>query len=58
MKTFLKRFCSEEEGQDMVEYALLLAFVALAGISVLSTVKTNISTIWSSINSSLVVATS
>jgi Flp pilus assembly pilin Flp len=58
VKTFLKRFCSEEEGQDMVEYALLLAFVALAGISVLSTVKTNISTIWSSINSSLVVATS
>lgn len=58
MKNMLKRFWCEEEGQDLVEYSLLLAFIALAAVSVLTTVKTSISTIWSSINSSLTVASS
>lgn len=57
MKTLLN-FWREEEGQDLVEYSLLLAFIALAAVSVLTTVKTSISTIWSSINSSLTVASS
>lgn len=57
MKT-LYNFWREEEGQDLVEYSLLLAFIALAAVSVLTTVKTSISTIWSSINSSLTVASS
>ena len=30
MKKFLDRLISEEKGQDLIEYALLLAFVALA----------------------------
>ena len=39
MKNFLKRFWQEEEGQDLIEYTLLLAFVALASASLfLSTV--------------------
>jgi Flp pilus assembly pilin Flp len=54
----LYNFWREEEGQDLVEYSLLLAFIALAAVSVLTTVKTSISTIWSSINSSLTVASS
>lgn len=57
MKT-LYNFWFEEQGQDLVEYSLLLAFIALAAVSVLTTVKTSISTIWSSINSSLTVASS
>jgi Flp pilus assembly pilin Flp len=58
VKSFVKTFWQDEEGQDLVEYSLLLAFIALAAIGVLSTVKTNISTIWSSINSSLTTAAS
>jgi Flp pilus assembly pilin Flp len=54
----LYNFWFEEQGQDLVEYSLLLAFIALAAVSVLTTVKTSISTIWSSINSSLTVASS
>jgi pilus assembly protein Flp/PilA len=56
--SILKAFWQEEDGQDMVEYALLLAFVALAAVALLSGVKTNINTIWGSISSSLTAAAS
>jgi pilus assembly protein Flp/PilA len=58
INTILHALWSEEEGQDMVEYALLLAFVALAAVSVLTSVKTQISTIWSTVNSNLATAAS
>ena len=56
--SILKSFWQEEDGQDMVEYALLLAFIALAGVAVLSTVRTNIKTIWTNINSTIANAAS
>jgi Flp pilus assembly pilin Flp len=34
MKTLLKRFAFDEGGQDLAEYALLAAFVGLAGLAV------------------------
>jgi Flp pilus assembly pilin Flp len=48
--------CSEEDGQDMVEYALLLAFVALAAVAVLAGVRSSISKIWTSVNTTLTTA--
>ncbi len=39
--TYLKNFINDEEGQDLVEYALLLAFVAVAAVAVLTTVAGN-----------------
>jgi pilus assembly protein Flp/PilA len=32
MKNLIARFVREEEGQDLVEYALLLALIALAAV--------------------------
>jgi len=58
VKAVLKRCWSEDEGQDLVEYSLLLVFIALAAVSVLTRVETNVSTLWSSISSALTVATS
>jgi Flp pilus assembly pilin Flp len=58
MITMFRTFCKEEEGQDMVEYALLLAFVALAAVTVLGTVKTQISGIWTSVSTQLSTAAS
>lgn len=58
MKAMFKNFWVEEDGQDLVEYSLLLAFIALAAVGVLGTVKTSISTIWSGVNSSLTKASS
>ncbi len=51
-----KAFWQEEDGQDMVEYALLLAFIALAAVAVLGGVQGKISTIWGNINSTLTTA--
>ena len=44
---FLKHFLIDEEGQDMVEYTLLLAFVALAAGAAYVNIGSKISGIWS-----------
>ena len=59
MKMILKLisiFWEEEDGQDLVEYSLLLAFIALAAVSLLGGVRTTIKGLWSTINSSLASA--
>ena len=53
MITMFRAFRKEEEGQDMVEYALLLAFVALAAVTVLTSVKTQIGTFWGTVSTQL-----
>jgi pilus assembly protein Flp/PilA len=47
MKNILKRLWQEEEGQDLVEYALLLVLIALAAIGSMRTVASAISTVFS-----------
>ncbi|PYT63212.1 MAG: Flp family type IVb pilin [Acidobacteria bacterium] len=42
MKNLLKRLWSEEEGQDLTEYALLLVLLSLAAIGALGTLATAI----------------
>ena len=46
MKQFMMRFVREEEGQDMVEYTLLLAFVCLASAALFVNVGQSLSGIW------------
>ena len=53
INSFAKAFWQEEDGQDLVEYSLLMAFIALAAVGVLGTVKNSISSIWTSINTQL-----
>ncbi|MFL6351484.1 MAG: Flp family type IVb pilin [Bryobacteraceae bacterium] len=52
----LKAFCQEEGGQDLVEYSLLLAFIALAAVALLSSAGSSVKTIWTGINSQLTSA--
>ena len=56
INTMFHAFLKEEDGQDMVEYALLLAFVAFAAVSVLGTVNTSISSIWTAVGSNVSTA--
>jgi Flp pilus assembly pilin Flp len=42
----------DEAGQDLVEYALLMAFIALFAVAVLHNMGTSISTLWNSLSSS------
>jgi Flp pilus assembly pilin Flp len=54
----LTDFWQDESGQDMVEYSLLLAFIALASIGLLSGMKPALSTLYSTINKGLTSANS
>ena len=49
----LMAFWREEDGQDLVEYALLMAFIALAAVAVLTSVSGQVSTLWNSISKAL-----
>ena len=53
----MKAFWQEEDGQDLVEYSLLLAFIALAAVALLSSVKGQITTLWADISNALTSAT-
>lgn len=46
-------FWRDERAQDLVEYSLLLAFIALAAVGLLSSVKTSIRTLWTDISTTL-----
>jgi Flp pilus assembly pilin Flp len=53
---FLKNFWHEEQGQDLIEYTLLMAFVALASAALFLGAGGSIKGIWSVTNSQLAAA--
>jgi Flp pilus assembly pilin Flp len=56
MKQFVARFLADEQGQDLIEYTLLLAFVALASAALFIGAGNSVQGIWSTTNSQLVFA--
>jgi Flp pilus assembly pilin Flp len=58
MTTFLQNFWNDEQGQDLIEYTLLMAFVALASAALFLGAGGSIKGIWSTSNSQLVAANS
>jgi len=53
MKKLFNTFLQDEQGQDLVEYALLLAFIALAATASLTNVKTALSTMFANVSTKL-----
>ena len=53
MKQLFLRFVREEEGQDLVEYTLLLAFVCLASAALFINAGKSTATIWTDTNTIL-----
>jgi len=53
MKDFAIRFIRDEQGQDLVEYALIVAAVGLALITTVNTLSTAIVSLYSSITQGL-----
>jgi Flp pilus assembly pilin Flp len=51
MKMLVIRFLREEDGQDLIEYTLLLAFVCLASAALFINAGTNMAGIWTVANS-------
>ena len=56
MITRLRLLIDDSEGQDLVEYALLAGFVAVAAGALLPAISTSISTIFSRMGSVLAAA--
>jgi Flp pilus assembly pilin Flp len=52
----LKNFCKNEQGQDLIEYTLLLSFVCLAAAALFIGGGNSVAGIWSTGNSRLVAA--
>jgi len=50
MKKLMVRFIQEEQGQDLVEYTLLLAFVCLASAALFINAGTSMAGIWTQTN--------
>ena len=52
----LKKFAVADEGQDLLEYALLVALIALVSVGVIGTAGTNVKAIFTSIGTALAPA--
>jgi Flp pilus assembly pilin Flp len=46
MKSLLRSFLNDEQGQDLIEYTLLMAFIALASAAIFVSSGSSISSIW------------
>jgi pilus assembly protein Flp/PilA len=57
MKNLLKRLWQEEEGQDLVEYGLLIFLIALAAIASMKPLASAISAVFTNAATSLTSTT-
>ena len=58
MKQLLLAFCRDDQGQDLIEYALMAGFVAVAAGALMPNVSSSISSVFSQIQSLLANAAS
>jgi Flp pilus assembly pilin Flp len=56
MKAFVNSFLNDDSGQDLIEYTLLMAFVALASAALFLGAGGSIKGIWTASNSQLEAA--
>ncbi|MCL5263263.1 MAG: Flp family type IVb pilin [Acidobacteria bacterium] len=52
----LKNLLRDESGQDLIEYALVAALIALAAVAAMSTLGKDISSLFTSVSSQLTAA--
>ncbi|HXW05327.1 MAG TPA: Flp family type IVb pilin [Vicinamibacterales bacterium] len=56
MKNLMARFVREEEGQDLIEYTLLCALIAIACMAGMNALAGNINAIFANIGAALTPA--
>jgi pilus assembly protein Flp/PilA len=49
MKNLFVRFVREDEGQDIIEYSLLAAFISISGYLILQAIGSNVNTIYTKV---------
>jgi len=52
----LMRFWKEDDGQDLIEYSLLMAFLAIVGVGVAQGMHNSLTGIWRTSNTTLASA--
>jgi Flp pilus assembly pilin Flp len=58
MKDYIRQFLFDDQGQDLIEYTLLMAFVALASAALFLGAGSSIMGIWVTTNNQLAQANS
>jgi Flp pilus assembly pilin Flp len=53
MKALLKKLVKDEQGGEILEYALIAGLIVVAAIAVITAVGTKVLARWSSLNSSM-----
>ena len=56
MLSLMRKFWQDESGQDLIEYTLLMAFVALASASIFISAGNSVQGIWGNASTQLVAA--
>jgi pilus assembly protein Flp/PilA len=51
MKNLIRRFVCEDQGQDLIEYALLAGFISLVAVTAITNVGTGVNGVYNNINS-------
>jgi Flp pilus assembly pilin Flp len=54
----MARFWTEEDGQDIIEYSLLITFIAIATMWIVAGGRPAVNNIWTGANNSLATASS
>jgi pilus assembly protein Flp/PilA len=49
----LKAYLNKEEGQDLIEYALIAGLLALAAVAALSMMSGSLETLWNNLSAAL-----
>lgn len=50
MKNLFTRFVREDQGQDLIEYALLAGFISLVAVTAITNVGTGVNKVYGNIN--------
>ena len=53
MKNLLLRFHKEESGQDLIEYGLIAALIALAAVTIMGSIGNSLASVFSDVNGNL-----
>jgi Flp pilus assembly pilin Flp len=56
MAAYLNNFWRDEQGQDLIEYSLLITFIAIACAAMLGAGRPAVNAIWQNSNNQLVQA--
>ena len=51
MTTLIRRFIRDDAGQDMIEYAVLTAFISIIAWAIIQTIGNDVSTLFTNIQS-------